>query len=383
MRYIAYFSLDGFYSRSQVEGPAVIQRDEVVLDANPEARSRGISLGMSVRQTRALVDALGVFAWREEDFEAQQREWLDLLVPLSDGIEPDEQHAAWVDLSAHPAPHEIAQLALAKLAPLDMHVRMGCSPVKWIAKVAARVPYSPLAFSDPAAFIADLDLSVLPGIDRALADLLRALGCATVRSLRWIDDSALHAQLGAQFWPVREHMWARGGEEVAAQYPPQSMSRSFTFESPVYDSMALLAGVLHLANEIGAELRAGDHVAEDATLHWMTESCAMHQQHRVFAKPLCDERTTFAAMRLLLPHEIAEGDGISQIRLRLGDVRKRKEHQIDLAGRTDRAIREVAVTQAISRMNEMFGDTSVRCGSEVPVERSKKLLQVWEHVLGF
>src|SRR5690349_14039870 len=109
---IVFLSLPRFFVRPHAEPAlAVVIRDRLVLDMSEIAERAGVQRGMPVRQARAIFQGGRFVPWKEEDYREAQIQWLDVCARFTGVIEPQDQHAAWLDFSSHPKPIEL----LAKL----------------------------------------------------------------------------------------------------------------------------------------------------------------------------------------------------------------------------------------------------------------------------
>ena len=255
--------LDGFYvSALALEGPTVVHLDKRVLDASPSVRALGVRVGMPLAEAKAVARDARCLVWEEEPYRAAQAAWLDVCAEFSDAIEPERQHAAWVDLSGHPDASQVAvMLAEAVEGRLGHAVRIGLAGTKWIAEVAARAPHPDLPglaapCTNPAAFLAPLGVEwLLPALPEH-RERLRFLGYRTIGEVAALPYRTLEGQFASEGRRVLDAAQGRCFEPVRAVYPPDALLERFVFEGATEDLAVLDAGLQALA--LGISKRLGE-----------------------------------------------------------------------------------------------------------------------------
>src|SRR5579862_102271 len=145
MHYFLFLRLQGFYARAlrRPDGKSiVVHRDKRVLDVNVEASKKLVYCGMTLAEAKAILQEGSFVAWQEEPYRQAQSEWLDLCAEISDVVEPAEQHSAWIDLSSQPDAEALtSQLIRSIEERFGLSAYAGFGPSKWIARLAAEMPY--------------------------------------------------------------------------------------------------------------------------------------------------------------------------------------------------------------------------------------------------
>lgn len=71
MRYYLFVSIAHFYMRAHAEQNSllIIHKDKTVLDVSSSAQSRGIAVGISLAEAKAILGGEGTYlAWKEEEY---------------------------------------------------------------------------------------------------------------------------------------------------------------------------------------------------------------------------------------------------------------------------------------------------------------------------
>ena len=120
MHCILYLGLVGFYTKV-VEGatpslPTVVHHDGKVIDSCEAAQALGVSVGGALSEAKAVLRETGrMIAYHEEDYTGARDAWLDVCLSYSDGLEFGMPHEAYIDLSGHPDPGDVARVLIGQL----------------------------------------------------------------------------------------------------------------------------------------------------------------------------------------------------------------------------------------------------------------------------
>jgi DNA polymerase IV len=378
--YVLWIELKGFYAEESDE-PIVVVRDGIVLDANDTARRRGMEVGISLRQARAMLHG-GVFrTWLREEYEARSRAWLDRCVDFTGVIEPADQHSAWLDLSLHPNPVDVAERLIAVLnKTTGLQVSYGAATSKWIACLAALHGDCGLAVRDPAAFLAALPTAELLPVLPEHRERLRLLGYHTIGEVAALSLPTLREQFDEQGLLI--HAASLGSLQHPAQavYPPSSITESIVFDGAVETTEMIHDACRALAQGIGARLSNRGLQSGKLRLTLELEDGKLQPLSRVFTKPLRCPRSVHAALRLLI--DPALDSPIASIRAVVPDLEKVRQFQPSLIeGASPRG--PLQADAAIRQVRTVFGDRSVQLGKEIVLPRRLKVLKEWKHATGW
>lgn len=378
MRYILWLEWLHFYTSGE-EGPTVAVRDKLVLDANRAARGCEISPGMTLRQAKNLCREVKVIEWKAEDYSGLQVQWLDVCTEFTGIIEPIDQHIAALDLSAHPHRIEIVERLVRKLvATMKLPLLYGAAPSKWIANLAAHQQDMGLAATQPETFLAELPVSCLAPAEEADRRRLAFLGYHRIGDVIAIPDEVLRGQFGDSASIIARA--ARGGvyEPVRALYPPDSIQDCFLFESGVMDWESIHQAMTALSRRIGSRLQG----RQSSTIELWIERDEDGAQHvsRKTTKPIHNHLTLRAALSLLFNEQMEQvASPVAGIRVALRNLVETRYKQVHLVENDTRP----EAHAALNYVQNTFGESAVRLGSEIVLPRRERVLREWRRTVGW
>lgn len=372
----------------------MVHRDKRVLDASPSVRAHGVRVGMPLAEAKAVARGARCVAWEEEPYRAAQTAWLDVCAEFADVIEPEQQHTAWVDLSGHPEPAEIAVAMVETLeSRLGYAVRVGMAGSKWVAEVAARAAHPDLpglasACADPASFLAPLGVEwLLPALPQH-RERLRFLGYRTIGEVAGVPYRTLEAQFATEGRRVLDAAQGRCFEPVRALYPPDALLERFAFEGATEDLGVFDAGLQVLAGRIAHRLEERDRCGAELRVWIERESGEVDALARKFVHPLRTPMSLLAALRAVCAPRVQRVESpstpsISAVRVRLPGLVRAKRLQQSLPTSVHAAMPSAHALEAMGKVRAVFGDGSVVRGDEVRVARRIAVLKAWRDALGW
>lgn len=264
-RKIVHVDMDAFYAsveqrdKPELRGrPVVVAwrgRRSVVCAASYEARPFGVHSAMpATRAERLCPDAVFV-APDFTRYRAVSRQIRDIFRRYTDLVEPLSLDEAYLDVTVNkrglPTATQVARQVRADiLAETRLNASAGVAPNKFLAKIASdwRKPNGLFVIQPHEAldFLTPLPVRKLPGVGKATAAALEALGVTTVGDLRERAVEELTVHFGK--FGRRLHGLARGIDHNAVKpnRPRKSLSAETTFEDdrpltelpPVLESLA-------------------------------------------------------------------------------------------------------------------------------------------------
>lgn len=379
MRYILQVVLEGFYVRHLVgerEGPLAIVREATVLDANLPARKRGVSVGMEARTARAVAHEIELVPWEAEPFERAQEQWLDLCTEFTGIIEPEDQHSAYLDLSGHPNPTDVAERLIRVLvAQTGLHVRYGAASSKWLAKLSAEVGDCAIAIRNPKEFLSELPVSRLNPVRSSCRERLGFLGYRTVGQILEIPAAVLRQQFGQEAMRIVGAAKGELSDPVQPLYPRDSLIEAVIFEGPVESLETIDLALQNLSQRIGQRLLTKGLQGQELELAIELEEDQVKVRRRRFSKPVFNPLSALASLRLLLGSPNAS---VCSLRVRMWNLEKVKEKQHALLG-----VGRSHDLSAFHYVRSVFGDRAVQLASEVSVPRRVRVLREWKNATGW
>lgn len=386
MHSFAFLDLDRFYvSTLALQGPTLVHADKRVLDASDDVRALGVRVGMVLAEAKAVARGARCVAWEEEPYRLAQAAWLDVCAEFSDAIEPERQHAAWVDLSGHP---DAAGIAVTMAEALGHRVRLGLARTKWIAQVAARAAHPNLPglsapCLDAAGYLAPLAVEWLLPVLAEHRERLRFLGYRTIGEVAGLPYRTLEGQFGAEGRRILDAAHGRCFESVRAVYPPDALLERFVFDGATEDSGVLDGGLQALARRVAERLEEKDRCGAEMRVWIEHDSGAVRERVRRFVHPLRTRRSLLAALRAMVEdlREVSESP-VTAVRVRLPGLVRAKRVQPQLHT-VQASISAESAQHALENVRAVFGDGSVVRGNEVKVPRRVAVLKAWRDVTGW
>jgi len=258
----------------------------------------------------------------------------------TDRIEPAGIDAAYLDTQELPESGEAVARGLraAVRKTLDLPLRVGIGPVKFVAKLAAdeagddellRVP-----LAEVQRFLGPLPVGRLPGVGPRTASTLAELGARTVHELRALSRSTVEGALGNHGLTILEAAHGHGDARVRAAPHPRSVSQESTLEEPELDLAQLEERLLDLAGRAESGLALERLVARRVALKLRYHDGETIHRSRTLDHPVAGAREIGAVARDLLGHTQAGIRPVRLLGLAVSNLSRihRDDRQLDLFG---------------------------------------------------
>ncbi len=418
--YVLYCRLSHFYIHLlglSEDRPCAVIRDGIVLDSNERAAKRGVVAGMALAQARTILREEGVFrTLRNAEGEEEQKRWLDLCAEFTGVIEPEDRHSAYLDLSAHPNPFEVAQKFLKELEALTAcEVRFGVGISKWLARLSADSDSGRLTPLD-AEGLADMPVQLLTPVTLEHRERLRFLGYYSIGLVAELSISTLRGQFGDDGLRIQLAAKGQWRQPVQALYPPDSLSEKLIFDGASEDALVLDSALVSLAGRIGRRLLKGEQQASEVHLSLEMEDGSRRVLSRRFNKPVRCPRSCLSALRLLFgrvdfykmvpepslpvrssPTSPTEGRGMGLVRetscgmniaiqsigVRLPHLERARCAQQSLLGNLTKAQTAVRAEDAVRQVRGVFGEKSIQLAGGMSLPRRVRVLREWKNATGW
>lgn len=392
MYYFACVELVGLYLRTLglEDKAAVIYSGDRVLEVSDEARWQKVSTRISFKEAKLILQERGVYVeFEEEAFKEAAEKWLTLLLKFSTTIQPISPASAFVDLSAHPQPDDIAAQMLHELYQQErLPIRAGIAPARWLAVLAKRycepdalkvglLPVEPVRC--PKEWLAPMRVGVLTPLPIQTRNRLVQLGLQFVREVQRMPDAALSQQFKKQAPLVRAVSEGRLTDCVTADWPKDSLAEELTLER-CESSLELEHAILQLSLKAAKKLCDLDKVASRLDLYVQVESEQIFTGFRALKHPL-QSTTELRGHLLQILQSFDLQEPVVRLRLFMSELKNSTRRQTSLAFTNERD--PSLVESTLSRIKNAYGQASVIQGSQIQHSREQLVLKAWREAYGW
>lgn len=369
----------GLYANALVESGRFGASDQVVvldgkavLDVSAQAVERGISLGMKEKEARLIAPGAIYVERVKEEFEHASNRWLDICAEFSDSIEPIDQHAAYIDLTAHPDPIEAASLLIETIELRSgLKCCWGIGPNKWLAALEMRTE----PCFDTINFVQSLSVRKLPvPIDCILS--LERLGCSKVKDVAQIDGSTLRRHFGSLGSIIYNASRGKHFQPILSLYPSDTAFATLRFDGKVDNGEVMLAALRVLAKKLAKKLAIQDSFGRELHLTIETESIGKIEIQKKFSKPLACTNSVLAALNSIAKDNLPE-EAI-MFRAAIPNLKRRPANQMQFEPQGS-SKRNRCLDLTMSQVRSKFGEGSIRSASQLPVPRYIRFLREWKY----
>ena len=314
---IAHLDLDAFFAAvEELERPElrhvplVVGGDPegrgVVATANYVARKYGIRSAMSSAEARRRCPQAVFVRPRHAVYREHSRAVWEVVGSIVRDVEQTGIDEGYLELGAFSRARELAravQTAVRGSTSLSCSIGVGTS--KTVAKIASdrRKPggLTVVPSGREAAFLAPLDIRLLPGLGPRTEERLRRVAIETLGALAALGDEELRSVLPGKVGSLLRDR-ARGIDRRGLEPPARavSISNEETFPRDVADREALHAELRRMAAEVARQLDESGRVARTVTTKVRYPDFAIRSRSTTFAAGTADgERIGDLACELL------------------------------------------------------------------------------------
>jgi DNA polymerase IV len=298
---ILHADLDAFYASVEqlldpsLRGKAIAVGGGVVLAASYEAKSFGVSSGMSGRRARELCPQLIFVGGHFQDYQRLGNAAINVLndfTPLVERISIDE---AFADVAGcthlFGSPPEIARAIRRRVrAELGLPISIGVARTKHLAKIASQVAKPDgLVVVDPETelgFLHDLPVELMWGVGPVTQARLAEIGVHTIGQLAklpTLPTYPLERLLGhAAGEKLTALAWNRDLREIRTHHRAQSAGAQSALGKKPAEEQVFRPTLRHLADRVASRLRAKSRPGRTVTvrvrfadLHSVTRSVTL------------------------------------------------------------------------------------------------------------
>lgn len=399
MQSILYLALEGFYvsvlkaADAELREKALVVHDMgVIIDSCDLAKEKKVHPGIPLSEAKSILREGGIYFPVEPDRYLKARnDWLKKCLIASHVIEPESHSSAWIDLSGHPDPLDVATSLFAQLVLNGYMFSAGVATSKWVAKLSAQkidVDAARLGIPqiepvvNPKQYLSVLPTQMLFPVSSQARDRLVFLGYRRIGKVLLAPISALKDQFGKETQLILQAAVGGPFEDVRAEYPPHSHSHQLQFESRVESRLELEAACEQIANQLSSQLCQLDRLAGHFMMSIDFEDGAVGTFAKALVKPI-QAATPFRALLIAALDQIDVQAPVAGIRILLSNLKSAERHQRSLDHRMSKRDTEVLLQPVRSRLKTSFGSDSLQLASEMQVPRRIRLLRFWKHATGW
>ncbi|MGH2557821.1 MAG: DNA polymerase Y family protein [Thermomicrobiales bacterium] len=376
--HVPHFSLRvALLGRPELDGAPLVLTSSptaraLVEDCTPEAATRGVRLGMPLREVTALCpDAVFIppNPVRDSAVATEIVRALESFSPLVEpGSEGTREGGRWyvdlLGLERHYDTIEEAAHTLLRLVPPVLRPRVGVAPGKFTAWVAARQapPGSSrqVTTADAPAFLAKVSVAWLP-VSPDLPRRFERLGLRTLGDLATLPAPALQARFG----PAGRLAWdlATGHDEtwVAPPEREETIVEGLTLPAPATSRETLLIGLRQLIGRAFTRPELRDHHVRQARLRVLIEENRSWEKVMIFREPLGRQRLVEVLGHRLQAVELP--GAAEALTLELAGLVAETVHQDRLPGFRSRQLRPIV--EATRQLKQRYGASPIYRITEV------------------
>lgn len=394
MRSIGFLKVTGLYvaaARTQYPklglAPVMVLKGSTVYEACDRAMASGVRPGMSSRSAHLACPAeLESVGFSDIDPLPLSYPSFDICAEYSPIIEPVSADECFMELTGCSGTPDVIGGQI--LQSLSSHVclmgRMGVASSKLKAKLACLSSLSTLTILQPPEeerFLSDLPIDHLWMVPGGAMTRLKQLGINTVGQLKSIPAGELSLQFGDLAITLSKVCSEEDLSRVLALYPPPSICCSHRFSDPVIDIGQLNLSLHALISEGASQLSLSTNVCKTAVLKVTFEAVTGHP--KVLVRQFRFNSYTSSTYRLksiLSPWlESSATAPISELRLRLSDIRPETELQLSLytlgASGTSSQTKSSSISSTLDSLNSRYGPKTVSLGLREDSDRRELLLE--------
>lgn len=340
----------------------------VVCSASYEARRFGVRSAMPILKARLLCPQ-GVFLpVRMNRYREVSAQIMDLLAAFAPVVEPISVDEAYLDLtgtgqlygSAEEMGRRIKSLIKEKT---QLTCSVGLGPNRLLAKIASELNKPDglvvVSAAEAADFLANLDVSRLPGVGPKLAQRLHTLNLKRIADLRRLGQEEAVRFFGAIGSYLVESAWGRDQTPVQPPGEPKSISAEETLEQDSNHLDDLLSHLADQALRVGRRLRRRGLLARTVCLKLKRHDFSLITRAKSLAEPTDETRLIFQTAASLLKAN-HRGQLIRLVGLGVSGLSPAQGRQAGLFDPEKDQTRRARLDQAVDEIISRFGPEAIR-----------------------
>jgi DNA polymerase IV len=338
-----------------------------IVTASYEAKARGISVGMKVKDAMRLCPELVALESDPAKYRYVYRKMLEIMKRYSSHIVMKSIDEGVIDFTRttdairgrdlQDVGYEIKQ-RLRDEVGCAMRCNVGISTNRFLAKTAAGL-HKPdgldvIHHGNLREMLGTLKLTDLTGIAHRNEHRLNSVGIYT--PLEFLDADAttlrrvVFKSVVGEWW----HQRLRGYEVDDVSYDLKTVGRQYVLDSKRLSRAVILQRLHHLCESVGSRLRSQEKVARGIFVYAKSYDRGYWHARRMAPAPFYSNQAIYAQAALLFANA---PEFIKEIGISCYELSDDTDGQLSLFG--DELAREQHVTSAIDEINKRFGDRTI------------------------
>ncbi len=378
-KYIAHLDLDCFFvSVERIKNPELIRKPVivggsatergVVASASYEARKFGIHSAMPTARAQRLCPNLIVVHGSHSEYGRISKKLYERMCELAPVVERasiDEMNMDFTgceNLYHNDLPGFMRTIQKLVLNEFKLPCTIGLASNKTIAKIAvnqakpAGIVFVP--HGTEAAYLAPLDISVIPGVGKKTEEYLREKGFHKVSDIQQRTEKEILDILGKHGLWIYNVALGRGSDVIGDEWDAKSISREETFAKDIADRKELEKVIFELTEDICQQLREHEWKTRTVTLK-LRYSDFKTITHAESIEPTNDETIVAQTARSLLHSAYTRKLPIRLIGVRLTNFDEEEQMELPLFPSEKK---KQNILRIVDTLRKKFGDDVIHVG---------------------
>ncbi|HEX6416752.1 MAG TPA: hypothetical protein VFZ62_04470 [Candidatus Saccharimonadales bacterium] len=339
----------------------------MIVTASYEAKTLGITLGMSVKEARKLAPDLVALESDPPKYRYVYRKLMEIMKRYSAHITMKSIDEGIIDF--HQTTQDVRdrdmvdigyelKRALKEEVGNWMRCNVGIAPNRFLAKTAAGL-HKPdgldvIDHTNLRDVMATLKLTDLTGIAGRNEARLNKVGIYTPIEFLDADPVTLQKMVFKSINGIYWHQRLRGWEVDDVSHDVKTVGRQYVLEAFDLSRTQILQRLHHLCESVGHRMRSQDRAARGILVFAKSRERGYWHRRRMCPLPFFSNQAIYAQAAMLF----AEApDDITKIGITCYELEENNNDQLSLFG--DQLAREQHVTDAIDEINKRFGDRTI------------------------
>ena len=379
--YIAHLDLDCFFvSVERIKNPDLIGKPVivggsaagrgVVASASYEARKFGIHSAMPTARAQRLCPNLIVVHGSHGEYGRISKKLYERMCELAPVVERasiDEMNMDFTgceNLYHNDLPDFMKTIQKLVLDEFKLPCSIGLASNKTIAKIAVnQVKPAGVIFvphGAEAAYLAPLDIGVIPGVGKKTEEYLRAKGFHKVADIQQRTEKEILDILGKHGLWIYNVAFGRGSDVIGDEWDAKSISREETFTKDISDRKKLEKTIFELTEDVCQQLR--DHGWKTGTVTLkLRYSDFKTLTHAKSIEPTNDDAIVAQTARSLLHSAYTSNLPIRLIGVRLTNFDEKEQMELSLFPSEKK---KQDILKIVGKIRKKFGDKVIHVGGE-------------------